>query len=43
MVFVTGGTGFLGAHLIYHLLRKGKKVKALKRKSSNFDLFNRVF
>jgi len=43
MVFVTGGTGFLGAHLIYHLLQKGKKVRALKRTSSNFDLFNRVF
>ncbi|MCD4682318.1 MAG: NAD-dependent epimerase/dehydratase family protein [Bacteroidales bacterium] len=43
MVFVTGGTGFLGAHLIYHLLKKGKKVRALKRISSNFDLFNRVF
>jgi len=42
MVFVTGGTGFLGAHLIYHLLQKGKKVNALKRKSSDLNLFNRV-
>jgi dihydroflavonol-4-reductase len=43
MVFVTGGTGFLGAHLIHHLLSKGKHIIALKRQTSNFDLFNRVF
>ena len=42
MVFVTGGTGFLGAHLIHHLL-KGKHIIALKRPSSNLDLLNRVF
>ena len=43
MVFVTGGTGFLGAHLLYHLLEKGESVRALKRKTSKFDLLNRVF
>jgi len=43
MVFVTGGTGFLGAHLIYHLLSNGKHVRALKRKTSNLSLFNRIF
>lgn len=43
MVFVTGGTGFLGAHLIYHLLKSGEKVRALKRVSSHLDLFNRIF
>ncbi len=42
MVFVTGGTGFLGSHLIYHLLSKGIEVRALKRKESTFDLFSRV-
>lgn len=43
MVFVTGGTGFLGAHLLYHLLIKGESVKALRRLGSKFDLLERVF
>jgi len=43
MVFVTGGTGFLGSHLIHALLARGKTVRALKRKNSNFELFERVF
>ena len=34
MIFVTGGTGLVGAHLLYGLTRNGKKVKALKRKTS---------
>jgi dihydroflavonol-4-reductase len=43
MVFVTGGTGFLGAHLIHHLLAAGKQVRALKRQTSSMMLFDRVF
>ncbi len=43
MVFVTGSTGFLGAHLIYNLLSKGKHVRALKREIANLLLFNRIF
>ncbi|RLD51297.1 MAG: hypothetical protein DRJ05_18565 [Bacteroidetes bacterium] len=43
MVFVTGGTGFLGSHLIYQLIQKGEKVKALKRKDSSFEMIQRVF
>lgn len=43
MVFVTGGTGFLGAHLLYQLLVNGKNVKALRRSKSNNDLLHRVF
>lgn len=43
MVFVTGGTGFLGAHLLYHLLKKGDNVRALRRAKSNNDLLQRVF
>lgn len=37
MVLVTGGTGFLGAHLIYHLLQKYSSVTALKRKGSSTE------
>lgn len=37
-VLVTGGTGFLGAHLIQSLIQKGDKVTALRRASSRMDL-----
>lgn len=43
MVFVTGGTGFLGAHLLYHLISEGKEVIALRRSNSSNDLIYRVF
>lgn len=43
MIFVTGGTGFLGSHLIHALLASGKTIRALKRENSRFDLFDRVF
>ncbi|MBS0327087.1 MAG: SDR family oxidoreductase, partial [Proteobacteria bacterium] len=32
--FVTGGTGFIGRHLIDHLLRRRAPVYVLVRKSS---------
>ena len=37
MNFVTGGTGLLGSHLIYDLLLKGEKVRALKRSASKIQ------
>jgi dihydroflavonol-4-reductase len=37
-VFVTGGTGFVGAHLISALTERGDRVKALSRPSSNRSL-----
>ena len=43
MILVTGGTGFIGAHLLYHLVLSGKKVKALKRKSSRMKLIEKIF
>lgn len=43
MVLVTGGTGFVGAHLLYHLVAAGEKVKALKRESSSFDDCKSIF
>jgi len=39
-VFVTGATGFLGAHLVCALLQKGHSVKALKRPQSAMNEFN---
>lgn len=43
MIFVTGGTGFLGAHLLFHLLKKNQKIKVLRRSQSNNDVLERVF
>ncbi len=34
-VFITGGTGFIGSHLIDELLKKNYEIKALVRKKSN--------
>ena len=40
--FVTGGTGFIGSHIIDNLIRKGIQVRALIRNSSNTErLMNR--
>ncbi|WP_394697615.1 NAD-dependent epimerase/dehydratase family protein [uncultured Sunxiuqinia sp.] len=30
MIFVTGGTGLVGSHLLFNLLNSGKKVRVLK-------------
>jgi len=38
MVFVTGGTGFIGTHLLRALLQRGEKIRALKRTQSKIFL-----
>ncbi len=43
MILVTGGTGFVGAHLLYHLTKEGKQVKALKRPGSETKLTRKIF
>jgi len=43
MIFVTGGTGFLGAHLLLKLCERGENVRALKRPSSDADFARMVF
>lgn len=35
MIAVTGGTGFIGAHLLLHLADRGYEIKALRRPSSD--------
>lgn len=37
MVFVTGATGILGRVIVLELLKRGKTVRAAKRKTSNLD------
>jgi dihydroflavonol-4-reductase len=36
--FITGGTGFLGAHLMRYLLSQGETIRAIKRATSPIDL-----
>jgi nucleoside-diphosphate-sugar epimerase len=43
MIFVTGGTGLVGAHLLYKLAKSGANVKALKRSTSNLNQVLKTF
>lgn len=43
MIFVTGGTGLVGSHLLFDLVKKGQSVRALKRTSSNVLNVKKLF
>ncbi|MUP44607.1 NAD-dependent epimerase/dehydratase family protein [Gramella sp. BOM4] len=43
MILVTGGTGLVGAHLLYELTQDNELVLATKRHSSNIQLVRKVF
>jgi nucleoside-diphosphate-sugar epimerase len=51
MILVTGGTGLVGAHLLYALInntstssvQRGEKVRAIHRKSSDLEAVKNVF
>jgi nucleoside-diphosphate-sugar epimerase len=43
MILVTGGTGLVGAHLLYELTNSGLQVKALRRAQSNTGWVKKIF
>lgn len=43
MILVTGGTGLVGAHLLYELTSSGLKIKALRRHQSNTTWVKKIF
>lgn len=43
IILLTGATGMLGGHLLWHLLHSGSKVRALKRRGSNFEQTELIF
>jgi len=43
MILVTGGTGLVGGHLLYKLLKAGERVRVLKRPSSNLNKTKHIF
>lgn len=43
MILVTGGTGLVGAHLLYFLVKAGHKVRAILRKESDIASVKHVF
>lgn len=43
MILVTGGTGLVGSHLLYHLTGKGHTVRAIYRKESNIEEVRKLF
>ncbi len=43
MVLVTGGTGLVGSHLLYSLLKGNENVRAIHRSSSDLEAVKKVF
>ena len=43
MIFVTGGTGLVGAHLLYELTKTNNNIRALKRETSNLQQVLKTF
>ena len=43
MILVTGGTGLVGSHLLYHLALENDIIKAIHRKNSDLNAVKNVF
>ena len=43
MIFVTGGTGLVGSHVLLKLAQQSREFKALKRPYSSLDICRKIF
>ncbi|EAR13531.1 dihydroflavonol 4-reductase [Polaribacter irgensii 23-P] len=43
MILVTGGTGLVGAHLLYHLIINKEEIRAIYRSEEKIELVKKVF
>ena len=43
MILVTGGTGLVGAHLLYKLLSEKQSIRAIYRSEKKFDTVKHIF
>ncbi len=43
MILVTGGTGLVGAHLLYHLIKNDEKIRAIYRTEEKIKAVEKVF
>ena len=43
MIFLTGGTGLVGSQILFDLASSGNKIRALRRKESKLNVFDRLF
>ena len=43
MIFVTGGTGLVGSHILLRLAKEGTPCKALKRETSSLQICENIF
>ncbi|WP_298763009.1 NAD-dependent epimerase/dehydratase family protein [uncultured Polaribacter sp.] len=43
MILVTGATGLVGAHLLYHLVKNDEKVRAIYRSETKIEAVKKVF
>lgn len=43
MILVTGGTGLVGAHLLYHLIKNDEKIRAIYRSKDSIEKVKEVF
>ena len=43
MILVTGGTGLVGSHLLYHLIQKNDRIRAIYRSEESLQKVRKVF